>query len=430
MWRPNRVWGPSWVAWRQSGDHCGWAPLPPAAVFVPGSGFRFHNQVVGASFDFGLRSGLFTFIPIERFGDYAPSRYVAAPWQAGRIFGESHVLNSVAFQGQRVANLGMDPRLVDQWAGVPMRRAMIQEVPGTDANGRVQPDRLGRHAGSLVIYRPQLPPAPIQHGAGPSAGGAAVGMPRQNNFTPVAGGTRTSLNAPAAIPARTPTVLGRDGVPSTLPATGAEGAPHVQVNYVTHQQPNAAGTYPPNSMVLEGRRNVTNPQWNSTPGQASSGTQNNNYRPGSSSSYTVTPGAAGQGESQTTYSSRVTGVGSTAGYQQYGNPYYRTPVVASTTPGPGTTYMPPDYYNNRQPGYGAAQAPESSYRPEPQPRENYSPSTPRENYVAPQSRENYSAPAPQQSYSAPAQSSSHSSSYSQQSSSSSSSSSSGSSRGR
>lgn len=40
VWAPNRVWGPAWVSWRQSADYCGWAPLPPAARFVAGVGFR------------------------------------------------------------------------------------------------------------------------------------------------------------------------------------------------------------------------------------------------------------------------------------------------------------------------------------------------------------------------------------------------------
>jgi hypothetical protein len=406
VWRPNRVWGPSWVAWRQSSGYCGWAPLPPSAGFAPGVGFQFHNQVVGASFGFGLPATMFMFIPIERFGDYAPSRYVAAPWQAGRIFSESRELNSVASLNQRVANLGMDPRLVDERAGVRMRRAYIREIPGTDANGRVQPDRLGRQGGSLVIFRPQLPSAPDRHWKEPSGGGAGGGMPRQNNFMPAAGGTRSSLNTSPATPDRTPMVLGRAGAPATPLTAGADGASHVRVYYVTHEEPNPAGTYPPNSMVLEGRRNVTDPQWNSTPSQ---------------------------NESDAAHSSRVMGNGSTAGYQQYGNPYYRTPVVAVATPDPGASYMPPGYNNNRQSEYNPV--PESSYRAAPQPRESYaepasgqsySAPAPRQDYVAPQPRETYSAP--RESYSAPAHSSS---SYSQPSqSSSSSSSSSGSQRGR
>src|SRR5215831_8354043 len=33
VWFPDRVWAPSWVVWRSEGDHCGWAPVPPHAVF-------------------------------------------------------------------------------------------------------------------------------------------------------------------------------------------------------------------------------------------------------------------------------------------------------------------------------------------------------------------------------------------------------------
>jgi hypothetical protein len=407
VWRPNRVWGPAWVAWRQSDDHCGWAPLPPAAVFIPGRGFRFHNQAVGASFNFGLPAGLFTFIPIERFCDYAPGRYAATPSEAGRIFSDSRMLNSIAFQGQRVANLGMDPRVVDEMAGERMRRAVIQEIPGTDANGRVQPDRLGRRGGSLVIFRPQLPPAPVRQGTGPAAGGAGATAPR------------TSFNAAPTMMARTPMVLGTTGFQAGEPATEADGVSRVHVYQVTHEDPKpagtvswstreappgvaihttTAGTYPPNSMVLEGRRNITNPQWNSTPGQASSGTQYYNYRPSSAASYGVTQGAAGN-------------------QQSYGNPYYHSTAVAVATPGSGATYAAPGY-GYRQSVYAPAASQESSYR------------------AAPEPRENYSAPEPRESYSAPAQSSSsHSSSYSQSSSSTSSSSSqssssSGSSRGR
>ena len=432
VWRPNRVWGPSWVAWRMSDDHCGWAPLPPAAVFVPGVGFRFHNQVVGASFDFGLPAKSFTFIPIERFGDYAPSRYAVAPWETGRIFDESRVLNSVAFQNQRVANLGMDPRLVDERAGVRMRRAFIQETPGRDANGRVQTDHLGRSGGSLVIFRPQLPSAPVWHGTGPSAGGAGAMLPGHGGMTEATGEPRNVWSSPGYSQARPPTVLGPTGVSANQPGAGGDAGTHVHVYHVTHQDPEPAGAvswsarqapplpanhspnaapYPPNSMVLEGRRNVSNPEWNSTSAQAPSGPQMHMNRATSTSVYAVTPG--------------------TTGYQQtWGNPYYRTPVVAVATPGPATTYVPPAY-NYHQSTYTPAPGQAPSYHPAPEPRENYTAPQPRESYSAPQARDTYSAPAPHENYSAPAPSySSHASSSSQQSSSSSSSSSSGSSRGR
>src|SRR5206468_1232576 len=57
VWVPDRVWGPSWVCWRQSDAYCGWAPLPPAARFEVGVGLVFNHGHVGTSFDFGLNAG-------------------------------------------------------------------------------------------------------------------------------------------------------------------------------------------------------------------------------------------------------------------------------------------------------------------------------------------------------------------------------------
>ncbi len=381
VWHPNRVWGPAWVAWREAGEYCGWAPLPPAAVFIPGTGFRFHNQVVGASFGFGLPAGLFAFIPIERFVDYAPSRYVVAPWQTPGIFSESKALSGVTVQNQAVANIGLDPRQVDAVAGVSVRRAVIQPVPGTDANGRVQPDRLGRHGGSLVIYRPQLPLVPSRHAAGSSASGMA--KPGPGSFTPVAGATKTSLNASPA-----------------TPAAGADAASHAHVYYVTHQDPKpvelaasssstsytpAASRYAPNSMVLVGPRNLTQPQWEEIPSQGqSSGMQLRYNRPGYTPNATVTQSAYGQGQSQPPRAA-------------YENDYRPAPGAVAT-PGPGRDYATPRY-DYRQSTYAPAPTPEPSYR-EP----------------APEPRQSYSAPAQQPSYS------SRNATYSQPSSSSSSSS--------
>jgi hypothetical protein len=36
VWLPDTTWGPSWVDWRDSGDHIGWAPLAPEIVIRTG----------------------------------------------------------------------------------------------------------------------------------------------------------------------------------------------------------------------------------------------------------------------------------------------------------------------------------------------------------------------------------------------------------
>jgi hypothetical protein len=41
LWVPGHEWGPAWVAWRESDEHIGWAPLPPDAVWEPDYGVRY-----------------------------------------------------------------------------------------------------------------------------------------------------------------------------------------------------------------------------------------------------------------------------------------------------------------------------------------------------------------------------------------------------
>lgn len=68
VWFPDTVWAPSWVTWRDSGDYCGWAPLPPSSFAGYGRpGFHF-----GVNIGVGLGAGLFTFI---HFGDIFHGSY-------------------------------------------------------------------------------------------------------------------------------------------------------------------------------------------------------------------------------------------------------------------------------------------------------------------------------------------------------------------
>ena len=55
-------------------DYCGWAPLPPHAVYRPGVGILYHGAAVSAGFDFGLSVGAFTFVPTRDFCDPHPRR--------------------------------------------------------------------------------------------------------------------------------------------------------------------------------------------------------------------------------------------------------------------------------------------------------------------------------------------------------------------
>jgi len=44
VWVPGTEWGPSWVAWRESTEYIGWAPLPPRCVMGVGGRFAFEES--------------------------------------------------------------------------------------------------------------------------------------------------------------------------------------------------------------------------------------------------------------------------------------------------------------------------------------------------------------------------------------------------
>jgi len=53
FWAPDVHWSPAWVSWRHGEGYVGWAPLPPAARFIPERGIEFDiNLIPSRSFVF------------------------------------------------------------------------------------------------------------------------------------------------------------------------------------------------------------------------------------------------------------------------------------------------------------------------------------------------------------------------------------------
>ncbi len=65
VWVPDTEWGASWVCWREGGGYCGWAPLPPGAVFGPGGEIVYRNGPVPDRFFVFVELGHFS-EPIHR----------------------------------------------------------------------------------------------------------------------------------------------------------------------------------------------------------------------------------------------------------------------------------------------------------------------------------------------------------------------------
>ncbi len=185
VWAPDNIWGPSWVSWRYSSDYCGWAPLPPAAIFRPGFGFSFFDSNVGLNFEFGLTADLFTFVPTRRFCDRAPYRFAVPRTQSRNIFQNSTVINNyVQGNNNTIINEGIGHRRIASAVGKPIQKVAVRETSLTARGGSARLDRPSRVGNNLVVFRPpttaNFATAPID--SKPTQGGKAfTASPGQNS---------------------------------------------------------------------------------------------------------------------------------------------------------------------------------------------------------------------------------------------------------
>jgi len=63
VWVPGSEWAPSWVSWRESDSHIGWAPLPPETL-----AYRGHNWGGTVDEQFGTTAGWYNFVETRHFG--------------------------------------------------------------------------------------------------------------------------------------------------------------------------------------------------------------------------------------------------------------------------------------------------------------------------------------------------------------------------
>jgi len=152
IWAPDRVWGPSWVLWRDSPGYCGWAPLPPGAYFSASVGWTFHGHAVGPSFGFGIGATHFAFVSTAHFAD----RHVAAqrlpPREVNVVFNKTTVINNYSVgSGNRFISRGVDRGAIEAASGTRLRQVTVKEIP---SNRTAMPDRVTSQGNAEVVYRP------------------------------------------------------------------------------------------------------------------------------------------------------------------------------------------------------------------------------------------------------------------------------------
>lgn len=162
LWVPDTTWGPAWVVWRSSDAYCGWAPLPPGAVFVAGRGLFHRGSYVSLDYDYGLPSFCYTFVPFSRFCDRNPHYYSVAPTVAVNVYNHTTVINNIRVNNNVIVNGGVNVDRVATLTRSEIRKVSVREA-GPHNQGLQRFDKLEKSGEETVIYRPVLNPnAPVK----------------------------------------------------------------------------------------------------------------------------------------------------------------------------------------------------------------------------------------------------------------------------
>jgi len=152
-WAPDYTWGPAWVTWSYTDTYCGWAPLPPAAVYS-GAGFTYYGDSVSVSFGFGLGYSCYSYVPWRYFCDYRPWRYCAPRPHCKEIYDRATCHNDYGRdRNRRVVNRGLPPERVASYSRSEVRRVSVREVPDSrSTTGRRE--EIARDGRTLEVRRP------------------------------------------------------------------------------------------------------------------------------------------------------------------------------------------------------------------------------------------------------------------------------------
>ncbi len=138
VWVPGTEWGPAWVAWREGGGYCGWAPLPPQAGF----GARMDSRRVDQ------------YVPPSRYV-YCDERQIITP-RVDQHFVQNNV--TIINNTTNITNITVVNNHVENH-GVPVenvRRATGRDVPREQMETAHTQDEARRfeQSGRPVVYSP------------------------------------------------------------------------------------------------------------------------------------------------------------------------------------------------------------------------------------------------------------------------------------
>jgi hypothetical protein len=138
MWLPGRVWGPAWVAWRESPDYFGWAPLGP---------------FVDISINISCPFDHYRFVPRRYFAHRNIYNYYADRRNHVTIINNTTIINTTHVVNKNNYYYGPRKDFVETAVGQKIRTANVYDNKKPDATV-VENDR-------VIVYRPRIDNVPV-----------------------------------------------------------------------------------------------------------------------------------------------------------------------------------------------------------------------------------------------------------------------------
>jgi hypothetical protein len=158
VWAPDVHWGPAWVTWRYHQGYCGWAPLPPRAVYLSGVGLTWYGSRVSVGFGFGLGSACYSFVPVTGFYTARPWAYAVARPTVNNFYGQTTIINNyIQGNNNTIINEGIGTDRIRAGTRNEIHKVRLADSAAPQPGQPVQTERLNRDGTALAVYRPKLP---------------------------------------------------------------------------------------------------------------------------------------------------------------------------------------------------------------------------------------------------------------------------------
>jgi len=118
VWVPGSEWAPAWVAWRESDDYVGWAPLPPG-VSPSATQIDFHLHVGDSAWNF---------VALRDFDAPHVHRHVVARPHVHRLVRSTRNVTHYTVVNRRVHNHSLPIHRVERVIRRPVVQHRIREV--------------------------------------------------------------------------------------------------------------------------------------------------------------------------------------------------------------------------------------------------------------------------------------------------------------